>query len=64
MLLQMDAVCFPLEFIFLKKTSIQEFTSLMKHQFVVYIYKIYLFFIGDHNLLAWNNDSSGHSRTT
>ena len=41
MLLQMDAVCFPLEFIFLKKVGIQEFTSLMKHQFVVYIYKIY-----------------------
>ena len=51
MLLQMDAVCFPLEFIFLKKNIIQEFTSLMKHQFVVYIYKIYLLYIGDHNLL-------------
>ena len=35
----MDAVCFPLEFTFLKKMGIQEFTSLMKHQFVVYIYE-------------------------
>ena len=30
------AVCFPLELIFLKKKHIQEFTSLMKHPFVVW----------------------------